>query len=260
MTHRSVEVKQLVLVQLAQELWQRRPYVWADSPACVGRFNRMCGPMQPYVLFLTNDGEAVAQGQDDALHARVGSHEVVEMAYALRLRILAGGLVWGVGGVDDVTVPESVVGQDKGAGAHVRQQGFVVVGVVALVGIDKGEVEGAKRGQQRQGVADVEVDLVGPGRPFEPWPREVLLLVVDLYGVQLSPRLECAGHTKGAVAGESAQLDDAPRPCHVNEHRQQAALQMAAGHARVVQVQVRGAPEPVQILRLRVDVCEDVGG
>ena len=45
---------------------------------------------------LADDGEAVAHGQDDALHAGIAGHEVVELLYAARLAVVVVGAVYHV--------------------------------------------------------------------------------------------------------------------------------------------------------------------
>ena len=52
-----------------------------------------------FPLFLSDDGQTVAEGDDDFLHSFVFGYEVVEAADALRL--VVAGVVW----VDDVPVP-----------------------------------------------------------------------------------------------------------------------------------------------------------
>ena len=52
-----------------------------------------------FPLFLSDDGQTVAEGDDDFLHSVVFGYEVVEAADALRL--VVAGVVW----VDDVPVP-----------------------------------------------------------------------------------------------------------------------------------------------------------
>ena len=100
----------------------------------------------------------------------------------------------------------------------------------------------------------MEADPVGPGGAFNPGAGEVLLLVETLDGVEHSPGLEGAGHGEGRVAGICAYLQDEARPYHLHQHPQHLPLQMAAGHAGVIQMEVRGAPEGMEIRMLRLDV------
>ena len=87
-----------------------------------------------------DEGQAVAERNNDALHGGVGGNEVVKGEDSLGLGIL------GVQAFSRrfyyVSVPEGVVRQDEAARTDTRQYGSVVVDIVTLVGIDEDEVEG----------------------------------------------------------------------------------------------------------------------
>ena len=95
---------------------------------------------------------------------------------------------------------------------------------------------------------------MGQARPFYPRPGEVFQLVVYLESVEFSALGQGTGHAQGAIAAEGAHLEHEPGPQHTHEHTEQAALQVSARHASVEQVHIGGAPEPVQIVGLRVYV------
>ena len=96
-----------------------------------------------YELFsFSNDGETVAQREDDALDSGIGGDEVVEIDDSSGLGVLCVQGRSGVQGIgNNVTVPKGVVGDNKTAGTQVRHHGTIVVAVVTLVGIDKNEVK-----------------------------------------------------------------------------------------------------------------------
>ena len=131
---------------------------------------------------------------------------------------------------------------------------------MALVGINEDHIESEVlpiTGERREGLQDIrdmKLNLIGPGRVLYPGAGEVLLLVVDLEGMKHSARLEGTGHREGAVAGEGAYLKDEAGTDHLHEHPQQLPLQVAAGHAGIVEVEVRGAPEGVQVGVLRLNM------
>ena len=106
---------------------------------------------------------------------------VVEGLDALCLTVVVVGMI------DDVAVPEGVVGEDESSWTQNGEHHLVAVAIGSLVTIDEGHVEGdAELRGLREGVADDEADLRGLGRPFYPGTGEILHLVVDLEGVEVS--------------------------------------------------------------------------
>ena len=85
--------------------------------------------------FLADDGQTVAEGDDDFFHPVVLGNDVVEAADALRLVVAV------VVGVDYMTVPEGVVGKDYRSFRHYREQHLVGLGVCPLVSVEESEVE-----------------------------------------------------------------------------------------------------------------------
>ena len=149
--------------------------------------------------FEAHEGEAVAEGEDDSLKAGMTGDDVVEVDDG-------GGLRVGVGdGVEDFAVPEGVVGDDESAVVEAGEEQVEIAGIVALVGVDVDQVEGLdiKRGDDVEGVADVEDDVGaaggGGGKEIE---QTVFHLVVDFDGVERGSRLHSLGEAEGRVAGE----------------------------------------------------------
>ena len=82
---------------------------------------------------------------------------VIEVHDALRLVVLV------VGGIHHMSVPERVVGDDESAWTKDAEHHLVAVGIGALVAVDERHVElYAELGCLREGVADDELNLVGP--------------------------------------------------------------------------------------------------
>lgn len=82
-----------------------------------------------------DEGKTIAEGEDDAGNAVVGGDVVIEGTYATGLRITL------IVRVNDVTVPQGVVGEDVSAWRHHGEYRFVGVDVCALVAIDECHVE-----------------------------------------------------------------------------------------------------------------------
>ena len=129
-----------------------------------------------------HQGEAVADGEHDALDAVVPREGFVEGADGLRV----GRLVFVV---EDTSGPEDVVEGDEATIGELRQDGFVVGGVVGLVGIDEDEAEGAIEGGdgvERGGEA--QLDAVAVGAAVEVLLGDAGMLPADLAGVEAAPR------------------------------------------------------------------------
>ena len=100
-----------------------------------------------FLWVLAQQGETVAQGQDDGLHARVSGYDIVEGHDAAKLRGL--GVInltpqpplQRARGSDYLIAPQGVVSKDVTARTDMREDGIVVINVVALVGVDEDEVE-----------------------------------------------------------------------------------------------------------------------
>ena len=158
-----------------------------------------------------------------------------------------------------MAVPQRIVSHDETALFYDRHRHFVDLDVAPLVAVDEGHVE--RDTQPRRlldGVADGKRDAVGPRRPVDPRPREVLQLVVHLERPNMSALRQPLGQAQGAVAAERAHLEHPLRAYHPDQHAQQPSLLVPAGHAAVEQSQVRGPPQPVQIVRLRIDMLFDI--
>ena len=217
--------------------------------------------MRPLLLnyivfaFLSYQRQAVAEGEDDAFDARVDGDVVVEEADA------AGLWVAVVCGVDDVAVPKGVVGEDEAAGTEQGEDGLVGLDVCALVAVDEGHIEGyAQTRGFTVGVADDELNAVGDVGVFYPRAGEVFLFVVDFEGIDAAAGFEALGHADGTVAGECPDFKYVAGTYHADEHPEQTALKMAAGHAAVEQMDVGRTAEAVEVAALGVGVGKDVGG
>lgn len=82
-----------------------------------------------------DDGEAVAEGEDNLRKTGVAGELVVKSTQA------EGLLVVVVSGVDDVTIPQSVVRQYPTTCTHEGIDKVEICAVFPLVGIDENEVE-----------------------------------------------------------------------------------------------------------------------
>ena len=173
-------------------------------------------------LALADERQAIAQWQDDLFHTTVVDEDVVEGLDAPGLWVAVVGMV------DDMAVPQGVVGNDEAPRAQDGEHHLVGLCVGALVAIDECHVEGDAQARcLADGVANDERHLVGNRRPLYPRTCEVLLFVVDLEGVQVAVVLQSLRHAEGRIATERTHLEDVLGTNHLYQHLQQAALQMA---------------------------------
>lgn len=106
-----------------------------------------------------DEGEAVAQGDDDFLDARVLLNVVVEVEDAARLGLSL--CLW----VNDLTGPQRVVGNDESSGIEVVHHQVVVLDILPLVGVDEHEVIALiKPGHDVAGITDVKAHALAEGR------------------------------------------------------------------------------------------------
>ena len=82
-------------------------------------------------LFFPDDGQSVAQGQDDLLHPVVVDKIVVEVFYTGRLAVARFGRF------QHMAVPKRVVGQDESPGAQHAECHFIGFEIGALVAVDE---------------------------------------------------------------------------------------------------------------------------
>ena len=100
-----------------------------------------------------DEGETIAQGDDDLLDTRVLLNAVVKGEDALSLS-LALGL-----GVNDLAGPQGIVGNDETAIVQAFHCQVIVLDILALVGVDEHEVKAfAQLGDNVAGITDVEGD------------------------------------------------------------------------------------------------------
>ena len=140
--------------------------------------------------FHSNNSESVAKRQDDFLDATVLGNQIIEGLNTFRLQV---AIPWML---QNMPIPQGIVGHNKASGIHQGQQHLVICHVFPLVGINKSEVPTLLHlRDELQGIADVEVNLVPIGTPLEPLPQEVFVLVEHLEGVNLSLLLQTLRHT-----------------------------------------------------------------
>ena len=158
-----------------------------------------------------------------------------------------------VGRVYHMAVPQSVVRQDETALAQHAQRHLVGLHVVPLVAVNECHVENdAQLGSFLYGVAYAEVYLVGHVAALYPRTGKVFHLVVYLESVELAVFGQSLSQANGAITAKSTHLEHMLWANHLHQHAQQSALYVSAGHAPVDGVDIRGAPQPIQIVALRL--------
>ena len=197
-----------------------------------------------------DEGQAVAQGDDDAFHARILLDAVVKGQDAARL-----GLALRLG-VNDFAGPQGVVGDDVATGIEVLHDQVVVLDILPLVGVDKGEVVAlAQRGDDVAGVADVQAHALAIGGQGQVLADEVLLLVVDLDGIDDAVIVgQPLGQAQRRVAAEGAQFQHAAGCHHAGEHLDEAPLQVPRAHVPVVVLHMGVMVDAGQRRRLLIDM------
>ena len=152
-----------------------------------------------------------------------------------------------------MSVPEGIVSQYKTAWSEDGEHHLVALAVGTFVTVDKGHIKFyAKFRGFRQRITDNEVDLVCYSRTFYPWTGEILHLVVDLKGVESSAFLQAFCHRDGTVTAERSYFEDGLWTDHLHQHLQESPLQVPTGHPSVDGADVRGPPQPVEILWFRL--------
>lgn len=81
-------------------------------------------------LFLADEGEAVAEGDDDCFKLRVRGHVGVEAVEGEGLRVVVGD------GVGHLAVPERIVGYDEASVAQTRQYEIQIFDIPTFVCVD----------------------------------------------------------------------------------------------------------------------------
>ena len=161
--------------------------------------------------------------------------------------------------INHMTIPERIVGEDETTGTENGKHHLIAFAVGALVAIYEGHVElDTELRCLNEGITDDELDLISHRRAFNPGTSKILHLVVDLKGVESSAFIEALSHGDGTITAERTDLKDRSRTYHSNEHLQQTALQMSAGHPAMDGVDVRGAPETIKVVGFRLRVAQDV--
>ena len=152
---------------------------------------------------------AVADGQYHFFHSFVAGDQIVERKNAFGLRVMSFA-------VDDFAVPQRVVGQYISARTHTRQHKFVVVTVVALVGVNKHHVPAvAERRDDVERVADMKSDPVAYRSRREKLEQFVFRFVVDLDCVQLAAVGDALGYAECRIARKRSEFKHFRRSDHL---------------------------------------------
>lgn len=142
------------------------------------------------VLFHTDEGKAVALGEDELLASGVTGHVVIEATNGLSLGIVV------VGWVDNVTIPQGVVGQEERSAMAEREEEFVVFGILALIGIDKGGIDAQiHRREEAKYIAHVHLHTSFVRSALKPRTGESFLFVVDFKGNHATSASHARGHS-----------------------------------------------------------------
>ena len=103
-------------------------------------------------------------------------------------------LVAVVFGVCHVTIPQGVVGKDKGTWSHKGQEGFVGLDIGALVAIQECHIKlHSEFPCLLLGISYDKLHMVCPGRFLYPLAGEGLLLIVDFEGEDQPPSFSPEG-------------------------------------------------------------------
>ena len=151
-----------------------------------------------------DNGETVAQGDNDLLNARVLFDPVIKGEDAVCLGITL------CFGIHHLSCPQRVVGDDETAWVQVLHHQVIVFDILALVGIDEHEVVTlAQCGDNVTRIADVEPYALAIRGKCQVFADEVFLLVIDFDGI------DAAVVIRGRIMRVSILRR---RPCRCPEH------------------------------------------
>ena len=195
-----------------------------------------------YLLLLTScfllleaedagDGEAVVAFAAYGLNggggeAGVGAEELEEAADTLDVGV-------GVGGVDDFSVADDVVGEDQGSGAGELEGCGEVKGIAVFVGVEEDEVEGLKvpglelslkLGEGVERGAEAELHGVGQAGVGDVGQGDLGVMGVELEGDELAAGGKGSGEADGGVAAEGSDFEDALGALGFGEELQELSL------------------------------------
>lgn len=177
--------------------------------------------------FDNRDGEAVvafyADGLDGcAIETRVFAEFFKEDTGSDDSRV-------GVGGIDDGSVADDIIGDDEGPGAGQFDGPIQVMRIVGLIGIKKDEVEGRGlfsvqrcKGIERRANANVYAGC--DTGPLEIGARDGGVFWFQLERDQLAVRRKCLCQPDGRVSAERAHLEDTSGSLDTCEKMKQLAL------------------------------------
>ncbi len=104
----------------------------------------------------------------------------------------------------------------------------------------------------------MERDPLAARSRFEKLRQLLFHLIVNLYGVQLSVRLQPLRKAESRIARIGTQFQNAPWAYHSRDHGQQTPLEMPGAHARIEMAQMGAAVEPAQMVGFGRDMAEDI--
>lgn len=206
-----------------------------------------------HFLFFPYQCQSISQWQDNHLDTRVGGYQVVEGTNAFGLVVTV------VGWIDDVPIPQGIVGKDITAGIQDAHYHLIGLDVGALVAIYKSHVEhNSQFGCFHVGITYAEIYLVGYTGSLYPWSGEIFHLVIDFKGIEFAAFLQTLGQTDGAVTAEGSYFQDVLGTNHFYQHFEQSALDMTARHATVNRMDISGAVKAVEVIAFWLHVVADV--
>ena len=157
-----------------------------------------------------------------------------------------------------MAIPKRIVRQDETTHRNQRINEVQIRAIIPLIGIDEDEIVwviGLVAGKPFLSIGDDEVNLRTQRRAGEVTPDDGLQFIIMLNGIEHAVFRQPFRQTKGRIAGEGAELQNAMRLNHMAEHRERAPLHVPAEHMRVQYMNVRIARNGLQnvIFRRRMD-------
>jgi hypothetical protein len=132
---------------------------------------------------------------------------------------------------DDASRPQDVVRDDGPALGQLRQDGFVVVDVVLLVGVDEDEVERAlERFERLERGPDAVIDPIGDAGFLGIAAGDRGRLLIDVEADNPAALGQVERHRDRGVAGEGADLEDSLGPREPDEPAEELPLERPDHH------------------------------
>src|SRR5574344_861606 len=150
-----------------------------------------------------------------------------------------------------MSVPKSIVGEDKSPRTKYLQHHLIGLDVCALVTINESHVEGHPQFWGfDDGISNDKLYLICNRRTLNPGTGEVFHLVVYLKGIYLTALVKSFSQTDGTISTECAHLKHVFRSHHLHQHLKQSSLQMSACHPSMQRVDIGGAIKSIEIFPL----------